>query len=246
MADKSEWPAWDYWMWESLSDGRTLSIYYEQKLEDGDIRSENYEADLNRWCHEHFWDPVEATCLSFLRDPIKFKASDSWLEDDHCDYKEHAQLLGCMSKLHDMIVDAQEKKQLPPDFFTPAMYVAWARRVGVSVPQSIPRQLEKVEHERQQNRVAPTASTVGTERDSDDELPEDKVSSQDSKFRNNARKVILALLLKSGLIGSDTTKLAGQLELELNDQRDRKKDDSLFLNGQTIKKRLNEARGLLK
>jgi hypothetical protein len=150
-----------------------------------------------------------------------------------------------MSRLHDLIVDAQEKTHLPPEFFPPAMYVAWAKRVGVDIPKCVRIELERVERER-----APPSTTFSEPADDaisgpDDELPDEKVGSQDKKFRNNAKKVILALLLKSGLISKGTKALSEDLDFELKNQR-QKGHDEITLGWQTIKRRLDESHDLLK
>lgn len=246
MTDKFEWPNWDYWMWDQLSDGRSLSIYHERTFDDGDIRSNKFDTDHKKWCREYFWNVEEAACLSFLRDPNKFKANNRWLVEDEPDYEEHSQLLTHLSRLHERIEDAQKKNHLSPEFFSPAMYVAWAKRVGVDVPDCIRIELERVERER-----APPGTTLARPlddmvTDTDDELPDEKVSSQDSRFRNNARKVILALLLLSGQVSKDTVRLSKALKSELDDQAREKADGEISVGWQTIKKRLDEARDLLK
>jgi hypothetical protein len=150
-----------------------------------------------------------------------------------------------MSTLHDLILDAQEKKHLAPDFFSPASYVAWAKRVGVEIPACIQSELQRVELER-----APPSNTLSNSRDDavsdpDHELSEEKVSSQDKKFRNNARKVILALLLASGLISRGTKALSEDLESRLKEKR-QDGHDEIYLGWQTIKSRLDESHELLR
>jgi hypothetical protein len=78
-------PAWDYFMYETLPDGRKRE-FYRYHLEYNDIRADNYDLDLEEWCGmKHFyWTAQEAALISFDRDPNKVELS----EDDNFVFDE--------------------------------------------------------------------------------------------------------------------------------------------------------------
>jgi hypothetical protein len=250
----SDQPHWDYWLHEDLPNGRYRQI--DRHLGENDIRSEEYDLDLEKWCgRKHFfWTAQEAALISFFRDPDKVERTEEDFilhngvmgprGDDDEDGKRNIELREYITDLYDRIRDAQEKRELP-QLLRRDLYIEWAELVKIDIPQSVLHALKAAERERAPPGPALSKAAEDATSDSDDEL-DDKVASQDSKFRNGARKVILALLLESGLINRTTTKLSQDLEDKLRDEAQKRADDEIVLGNQTIIKRLKEARDLLR
>src|SRR5438067_3675198 len=131
----AEHPAWDYWMCDDLGNDRIISIHEGKSLSEADIRNEEYDLDVEKWCREWYWEADEAATISFGRDPDKVKNADDSLPIVEAeDRAKHNELIGHIDTLEGLIMEAQEQKLLLSPFFPPAMYVEWSRRVGVSIP----------------------------------------------------------------------------------------------------------------
>jgi hypothetical protein len=237
-------PKWDYWLYEDLGDGRYLSIYHDRSLPEGDVRNNKYDVDIKKWCRKYLWNAEQAALISFIRDPDKVTAADLRPQDDEFgDFKEHNELWNNMSKLCDLITDAQ-KKRILPDIFPPGMYIEWARHVGVDMPLAIRKELEIVERERRYEA-------------DDSAEPSDDVAavalkhakkngaSQQKRFENGLTRTLLAVLIKSALIKTDTATLSKALA-DILDAKAQKGDGKFSLGAATIKKRLDEAHDHLK
>jgi hypothetical protein len=243
-------PNWDYWLYEDLGNGnyRDIASY---ALNEGDIRSDKYDLDLNKWCSKYFWTAQEAALISFLRDPDKVQRTDDDFifhdevyapMDDDNDGKKNIELRQYITTVYDMIEDAQAKEVLPAKFFRPEMYIDWAKRVGVDIPQSVSQSLI-VERNR---GTGPPRSADDTKSVDEDSEPKRKSNSQQKRLENNLTKILLAVLVESKLIEKEPAALAKKLELILDNLAYDQADKSLSLGAPTIEDRLAEAHELRK
>jgi hypothetical protein len=246
-------PDWDYWLYENLGNGKYRDIA-SYALNDGDIRSDKYDLDFSKWCRKYFWTAQEAALISFFRDPDKVERTDADFifhdevyapgdDDEHG--KKNIELRQYITDLYDLIEDAQTKKVLPAQFFLPEMYIDWARRVGVDIPQSVSQELALVESERNQEKT-PAQSGDETKSADADSAPKRKSNSQKKRLENNLTKILLAVLVESKLIDKEPTALSKKLELILENMAHEQGDKHLSLGAPTIEDRLAEARELLK
>jgi hypothetical protein len=250
MADR---PSWDYWLYEDLGNGRYRGIHDSGcHLDDSDIRSDGYEIDVDKWCRCHFWNAQEAALVSYFRDPDKVeRTSDDFVlhgkvrgayGDDDDDAEKNLELRNHITDLYELIRQAQ-KQEVLPEFFRPAMYIDWAKRMGVSVPKPIADELDRVSLE--DDRATSQYNSVGRRQPTLDEA-EEKLTSQQSRAARNLVKILLAVLLKTNLIKWDPVKLSGSLEKILDDLSVAQEDPNISVSIDTIKARLREAYALLK
>ncbi len=255
MADRTPW---DYWLYEDLGNGRYRGIHDSGcHLDESDIRSDEYDIDVDAWCRCHFWDAQEAALISFFRDPAKVeRTSDDFVLHneirgsygrDDADNEKNIELRNQITDLYDLIRQAQRQEVLPI-FFRPVMYVDWAKRMGVSIPEPVAHALNRVKIENEHLDAAAKskqAYLAGKGVPAPDES-EEKLTSQQSRAVNNLVKILLAVLLKSKLINWDVIKLSRALEEILDDLSVSQEDPKLSVSADTVKGRLLEARDLLK
>lgn len=251
MADR---PDWNYWMREWISDStyrnvETSSAY----LTENDIRRDEYDLDVNKWCWKKhfFWTAQEAALISFFRDPDKVERTDDDFifhnnvygvrGDDDEDGKKNIELRQYITDLYELILDAQEKKELPRRLLRD-VYIEWAELVGVDIPQPVLQALKAVERE-SQHETRPDDLRDGVVSVDTDQSKKQKGN---TKYENNLLKILLALLIKSDLIEKSTGAMSNTLAEILLTKAHDQGDDELKVGHETIKKRLDEAHELLK
>lgn len=244
---------WDDWMWETLGDGRRLSIYHETTLDEGDLRHEKYDVDVKRWTRKtNFWTSWEAACISFCRDPEKVKQAIGEIVgfDDTYEDGKSKELQNDISNLCNLIEDAQRANYLTNDFFRPEVYVEWGRRTGVDLPGFIARELETAEAERVGwKTLGEPAQPAYDDLPLDGtHLPNKTARAQQTRLEANQTKIILALLLKAKLIKQDTIFLSKDLSKILKEKAVEESNDDLAkgTGHLTIEERLGEARAMIK
>jgi hypothetical protein len=249
----ADFPAWDYWRWELNSCGSPVvidtGIY---SVNDDDFRCEDYDLDENNWCtrSNFYWTAQEAALISFGRDPDKIKESfkeriENFPFFDGVVGPEDHELRQNISAVYNAILHAQETGNLQRRILR-ERYIDWARGEGIDFPIFVSEAINAFEREREALHERLSQHVNGMIAEPDDELPDEEVNSHDKKFRNNVRKVIVALLIHTGLASRGTKKLAEDLQAILNDKADLQKDFALKLGWQTIQDRLDEAHELLK
>jgi len=242
-------PKWDYWLWEDLGDGRRLSIYHDRIFRQWDIRDEKYNLDLEKWCKKYIWTAEEAALISFMRDPDKILRSKTNFQNlslpegavtDESD-RDNLVLRVIITKLIKLIKKAQEGGDLPVRVFRPGHYIDWAKLVGVDIPPDVEWGVERWRRLEAQL----------TERAGDTELADVKdediaMTSQQKRVINNIKKILLAILVESGLIKRDPDLLSKTLRKtldRLHEEHGNKELDNL--KAPRIKFRLDEARALI-
>jgi hypothetical protein len=138
-------------MWDTLGDGRRLSIYHEATLDERDLRHEKYNVDVAKWTRKvSFWTAWDAACISFSRDPEKVAQAIEEIAqfDDVFEDGKSARLQDDISNLCDLIERAQKADYLTEHFFRIEKYVEWAKRTGVKLPPFIAHQLKEADAER--------------------------------------------------------------------------------------------------
>jgi hypothetical protein len=235
-------PRWDYWLYEKLDDGRVLPVDHDDWLPKGDVRKDKYSVDTKIWCRKHLWTAEQAALISFSRDPEKVLLDDDLIPWDDEFHEEHSRLAKDIDNLFGLIKDAQETKILPT-IFHPGMYIEWAEYSGVDFPPYIKNELDAVERERSHRA---NVACVDMASPDSEEAPEKRGRSQQKRLENNLTKILLAILLRSGLIKEDLDKLSKDLAGILTDTKNKRGDKDFSLTAPTIKARLEETHDLLK
>jgi hypothetical protein len=243
----TKFPDWNYWMYRYLDSeaGTYRPIHDFDVITDNDIRYEGYDLDDNKWCRKNFWTAQEAALISFHRDPDKIRelykfdeTDDNFLSEFDTTDEEHYELTGFITDIYGLIKSSQEEKTLPPKLLRPDLYVEWAMLVGIDIPHSVLEELNAVQRERREEADPPEPSdetaSVGAE-----PVPKTKKPSQ--RLENNSTKIILALLLHSGLINKDVRWLSGRLSEIIHE-----KMGEVEPKAGTIETRLNEAHELVR
>jgi hypothetical protein len=247
----AELPLWNYWMYETLSGetDRKISIYEGKDLAKKDVRNKDYDLDHRAWCRKYFWNAEQAALISFVRDPDKVVSRDSWEQGDGYDdedFERHNELWDQIEKLFELIKDSQKTAVLP-EFFSPTMYIEWAKHIGFYFPDYVKRELENVERVRSKKAIE---IIPGKYVDSN-EVPESNLKqvpekkSAQTKIANNDKTILLALLIESNLIKRGATELSMRLAKILRNKAFDEGDDALRLGDEAIAKRLQEARDLI-
>jgi hypothetical protein len=253
----SKYPAWNYWTFDTNTDGRSNSIYDGVEIAQDDIRHEKYSLRTRKWCLKHYWNAEQAAYISFGRDPDLFVGTKKFLSRDENDpeFLEHIELCDSI-KERQRLIDGQDKRILP-DFFTPAMFIEWASQVGFSIPDFVTRELAFVERERR-GEVKPSVFP-GIYFEVDEKTLNDASASTkeaDGGQKNTAegprqkeikslQKVILALLVHSRLDKKDQEQLSKTLSSFLEEKALERGDKQFSVGDTTIQTHLERALDLL-
>jgi hypothetical protein len=226
----AEHPAWNYWLFDDLGNGRIVSIYEGRSLSEIDIRNEQFDLDEKRWCRE-FWSASQAAAISFGRDPDKLERADDSLSITGAqDRAKHAELIDHIDRLEQIIKSAQKMESLDDPTFLPERYIKWANSIGVDYPHYVAEELKIVESEvarlkefrtraDQDNRGdQETRHSDLSDGQTDNDLPEcaadlpnPKGRAPQARLEANQTKIIFALLLKTNLKKQNMTPLALEL-----------------------------------
>jgi hypothetical protein len=245
-------PDWNYWTLEWISDSkyRDVATYL---LSDSDIRSDRYDLDVEKWCNtkHFFWTAQEAALISFFRDPdLVERTEEDFIFHDEVyglrpdadeDAKKNIELRQYITDLYELILDAQEQKELPGRLLRD-VYIEWAALVGVDIPQPVLQALKAVEREGQHETRPDDLRDGVVSVDADQSKKQKGIQ----KYENNLLKIILALLIKSNLIEKSTGAMSNTLAEILRTKAHDQGDEDLNLGDETIKKRLDDAHELLK
>jgi hypothetical protein len=247
---------WNFWKNETISDPvlnrRVISIYEGKDLDEGDIRNENFNLNTRKWCLEIYWDAMQASFISFGRDPGKFKAdSYSPFDESDDDYLKHLELMSMIEARYRQIVAAQNEGYLNRDFFFPAVYIGWSERLKLSFPPYVKKELMFIDRERR-GEVKPSKHFAGMyievseTPEETEQAPAKTGGGQQKRLENNLTKILFAVLSKSKLVKEDVDELVKDLHTILATMAEKRADADFAPTGATIKKRILEALDLLK
>jgi hypothetical protein len=228
------WGDSETWMWEYIGDDpRIVSIYEGTDLDEADIRHKRFAVDISWHKNNYFWNANQAAFITFGRDPDKVVKREDYVpsDDDEKDFRRHNDLWKQIDERRLLIEDAQRNGVLP-EFFPPAMYIDWGKRLGFDIPRFVVSDLEIVNSERMAIDEANVRNTpLG--------------GAQQKRLENNVIKILGAVLIYAKLEKKEPAALSAGLEKVLSEKAIKLADKKLNLSVKTIEERLVEARELL-
>ena len=270
----ADYPAWNYWAWEQLLDGRQRPVETSDGvLYESDIRNDMYWLDVNRWCKRghFFWTPQEAALISFGRDPDKvdrteddFIFHDDFLRTDDEDGQKNVELRQFITDVYEAIRHAQVTGELRPRIAREA-YIEWAKDEGIDVPHFVVEAIDAFERDREReadiaersglpseipgaaSRAFATATDVHTPIEgASASLNSSKEHELDIRKETSLKLLIYALLIKGDWLKKKLPpkQLVGFLEQEFKD-RGGYKGGLKIPSVQTIRNHLKEVNELV-
>jgi hypothetical protein len=195
----ADFPAWDYWAWDDLPDGRRKIVdTTDWALWESDIRNNIYALDVKKWCgrKRFYWTPQEAALISFGRDPDKVeRTEDDFVfhddvfgpssSDDDDDQKKSYELRQYIFDVHEAILHALEAGELPRRI-PRERYIEWATDAGIDVPLSVVEAIDAFERDRERDADIAERSDSMRPNNSASQSERDAVNAEEPKLHETS------------------------------------------------------------